>query len=76
MLARRSGGFSGRAALTALLLGAVTPAAAAPAVDPADTDAAADDDDDDALTDKVTTVKRRIESMIHLGLQERKHVFW
>ena len=34
------------------------------------------DDDDDALTDKVTSVKRRIESMLHLGLQERKHVFW
>jgi len=34
------------------------------------------DDDDEALGDKVTAVKRRIESMIHLGLQERKHVFW
>lgn len=34
------------------------------------------DDDDDALEEKVTAVKRRIESMIHLGLRERKHVFW
>ena len=34
------------------------------------------DDDDDALVEKVTSVKRRIESLIHLGLRARKHVFW
>lgn len=34
------------------------------------------DDDDEVLGEKVTAVKRRIESMIHLGLRERKHVFW
>jgi 1-acyl-sn-glycerol-3-phosphate acyltransferase len=34
------------------------------------------DDDDDALEEKVTSVKRRIESLIHLGLRARKHVFW
>lgn len=34
------------------------------------------DDDDEAITDKVTAVKRRIESLIHVGLRERKHVFW
>jgi len=34
------------------------------------------DDDDDALIEKVTSVKRRIESLIHLGLRARKHVFW
>lgn len=34
------------------------------------------DDDDDVMTERVTSVKRRLESMIHLGLQERKHVFW
>ncbi|KAB2898212.1 MAG: acyltransferase family protein [Kofleriaceae bacterium] len=34
------------------------------------------DDDDDVLEEKVRAVKHRIESMIHLGLRERKHVFW
>ena len=34
------------------------------------------DDDDDALDDKVKQVKNRIQSMIHLGLRERQHVFW
>ena len=34
------------------------------------------DDDDDILDEKVRAVKRRIESMVHLGLQARKHVFW
>jgi len=34
------------------------------------------DDDDDVLTDKATAVKRHIESLIHLGLRRRKHVFW
>lgn len=34
------------------------------------------DDDDDALAEKVTAVKRRIESLLHLGLRARKHVFW
>ncbi len=34
------------------------------------------DDDDDVIDEKVTAVKRRIESMLHTGLRERKHVFW
>ena len=34
------------------------------------------DDDDDALDEKVKTVRNRIQSMIHVGLREREHVFW
>jgi len=34
------------------------------------------DDDDEVLDDKVRSVKRRIESMLHMGLRERRHVFW
>lgn len=34
------------------------------------------DDDDEVLDDKVKTVRNRIQSMIHLGLREREHVFW
>ena len=34
------------------------------------------DDDDEVLDDKVKTVKHRIQSMIHIGLREREHVFW
>ncbi|HLL25405.1 MAG TPA: lysophospholipid acyltransferase family protein [Kofleriaceae bacterium] len=34
------------------------------------------DDDDDVLDDTVKQVKHRIESMIHLGLRARDHVFW
>ena len=34
------------------------------------------DDDEDVLDDKVKQVKNRIQSMIHLGLREREHVFW
>jgi hypothetical protein len=34
------------------------------------------DDDDDEIADKVRTVKNSIQSMIQLGLKERKHVFW
>jgi 1-acyl-sn-glycerol-3-phosphate acyltransferase len=34
------------------------------------------DDDDDVLVDKVRAVKNRIQSMLHLGLRARKHVFW
>jgi 1-acyl-sn-glycerol-3-phosphate acyltransferase len=34
------------------------------------------DDDDDVLEAQVRAVKHRIQSMIHLGLRERKHVFW
>ena len=34
------------------------------------------DDDDDALDDKVKQVKNRIQSMLHVGLQARHHVFW
>ena len=34
------------------------------------------DDDDDELAERVKTVKNRIESMLHMGLRGRKHVFW
>jgi 1-acyl-sn-glycerol-3-phosphate acyltransferase len=34
------------------------------------------DDDDEALDDKVKQVRNRIQSMIHVGLREREHVFW
>jgi 1-acyl-sn-glycerol-3-phosphate acyltransferase len=34
------------------------------------------DDDDDKLDDKIKLVKNRIQSMIHVGLREREHVFW
>ncbi len=34
------------------------------------------DDDDDVLDEQVTTVKNRIQSMIHQGLREREHIFW
>jgi 1-acyl-sn-glycerol-3-phosphate acyltransferase len=34
------------------------------------------DDDDDVLDDKVKTVKNRIQSMLHIGLREREHIFW
>ena len=34
------------------------------------------DDDDEVLDDKVASVKNRIQSMLHLGLRERDHVFW
>src|SRR6185436_15103742 len=34
------------------------------------------DDDDVVLEEKVRAVKNRIQSMIHMGLRERKHVFW
>ncbi len=34
------------------------------------------DDDDDDLAERVKTVKNRIESMLHMGLRGRKHVFW
>lgn len=34
------------------------------------------DDDDDILDDKVKTVKNRIQSMLHIGLREREHIFW
>jgi 1-acyl-sn-glycerol-3-phosphate acyltransferase len=34
------------------------------------------DDDDEVLDDKVDSVKNRIQSMIHVGLRERAHVFW
>jgi 1-acyl-sn-glycerol-3-phosphate acyltransferase len=33
-------------------------------------------DPDDDLDEPVKTVKHRIESMLHLGLREREHVFW
>jgi 1-acyl-sn-glycerol-3-phosphate acyltransferase len=33
-------------------------------------------DPDDDLTEQVKTVRNRIESMIHMGLRGRKHVFW
>jgi len=34
------------------------------------------DDDDEVLDEKVKQVRNRIQSMIHLGLRERQHVFW
>ncbi len=34
------------------------------------------DDDDEVLDEKTRIVKSRIQSMIQLGLRERKHVFW
>jgi len=34
------------------------------------------DDDDQVLDEKARAVKHRIQSMIHLGLRERRHVFW
>jgi 1-acyl-sn-glycerol-3-phosphate acyltransferase len=34
------------------------------------------DDDDEVLDDKAKTVRSEIQSMIHLGLREREHVFW
>ena len=34
------------------------------------------DDDDELLDDKVKMVRNRIQSMIHVGLREREHVFW
>ncbi|MBX3159853.1 MAG: acyltransferase family protein [Deltaproteobacteria bacterium] len=34
------------------------------------------DDDDDVLDAQVKTVKNRIQSMLHVGLREREHVFW
>jgi 1-acyl-sn-glycerol-3-phosphate acyltransferase len=34
------------------------------------------DDDDDVLAKQVATVRNRIQSMIHVGLREREHVFY
>ncbi|MEM9489112.1 MAG: glycerol acyltransferase, partial [Myxococcota bacterium] len=34
------------------------------------------DDDEEVIDEKVRAVKNRIQSMIHLGLRERKGVFW
>jgi 1-acyl-sn-glycerol-3-phosphate acyltransferase len=34
------------------------------------------DDDDEVLQEKVRAVKNRIQSMLHLGLRQRKNVFW
>lgn len=34
------------------------------------------DDDDEALEEHVRTVKNSIQSMLHVGLKERKHVYW
>jgi 1-acyl-sn-glycerol-3-phosphate acyltransferase len=34
------------------------------------------DDDDEALENMVRSVRNRIQSMLHLGLRERKNVFW
>jgi 1-acyl-sn-glycerol-3-phosphate acyltransferase len=34
------------------------------------------DDDDEVLDEKARIVKSRIQSMIHVGLREREHVFW
>ena len=34
------------------------------------------DDDDEVMEEKVKTVKNRIQSMLRVGLAERRHVFW
>jgi 1-acyl-sn-glycerol-3-phosphate acyltransferase len=34
------------------------------------------DDDDEVLDEQVKQVRNRIQSMIHVGLREREHVFW
>jgi 1-acyl-sn-glycerol-3-phosphate acyltransferase len=34
------------------------------------------DDDEEVLDDKVKQVRNTIQSMIHVGLRERQHVFW
>ena len=34
------------------------------------------DDDDEVIDEKVKAVKNRIQSMIHVGLRERRRVFW
>jgi 1-acyl-sn-glycerol-3-phosphate acyltransferase len=34
------------------------------------------DDDDEVLDEQVKQVRNRIQSMIHIGLRERQHVFW
>ncbi len=34
------------------------------------------DDDEEVLEEMVRTVRNRIQSMIHVGLRTRKHVFW
>jgi 1-acyl-sn-glycerol-3-phosphate acyltransferase len=36
----------------------------------------AGDPDDDDLDEQVKQVKNRIQSMIHMGLRAREHVFW
>jgi 1-acyl-sn-glycerol-3-phosphate acyltransferase len=33
------------------------------------------DDDEEVLSDKVSTVRNRIQSMLHVGLRQRRHVF-
>lgn len=34
------------------------------------------DDDEDVLDEQVRAVKNRIQSMLHVGLRERRHIFW
>jgi 1-acyl-sn-glycerol-3-phosphate acyltransferase len=34
------------------------------------------DDDDDVIAEKVTHVRNQIQSMIRIGLKERRHIFW
>ncbi len=34
------------------------------------------DDDDEVIEEKVKVVRNRIQSMIQIGLKERKHIFW
>ena len=34
------------------------------------------DDDDEALEEKVKAVKHRIQSLLQVGLKERRHIFW
>jgi 1-acyl-sn-glycerol-3-phosphate acyltransferase len=34
------------------------------------------DDDEDVLAEQIKTVRNRIQSLLHVGLRERQHVFW
>ncbi|WP_428265486.1 lysophospholipid acyltransferase family protein [Haliangium sp.] len=34
------------------------------------------DDEDEVIEEKVRAVRNRVRSLLHLGLRERKHVFW
>src|SRR5262249_59269699 len=34
------------------------------------------DDDDDVIAEKVLVVRNHIQSMLRVGLKERRHIFW